>query len=224
DESSNSLRTPEKEDGFHEKSHQLQYPDSFHVPEEKVPFKILHKQCFAKEIILMSLMDPAIIRNPGGRTGIKGRGALSRLGPNLNLDLVVTRWRDSVRSVLEFLAVLNQNLRSLALPGVSGYWFTFYKLFEALDAKVSEGYVDDCRNTDNAWVETTVLNIHLDGTSQVMFDRFRRYLTCCHPQVISGDSCLQWQEVSSRIKLSPNQRRSLQQVAELLFSLHYVTQ
>jgi len=35
---------------------------------------------------------------------------------------------------------------------------------------VFEGYVDDCRNTDNAWVETTVLNIHLDRASQVMVD------------------------------------------------------
>lgn len=30
--------------------------------------------------------------------------------------------------------------------------------------------MDDCRNTDNAWVETTILNIHLDRTSQVMVD------------------------------------------------------
>lgn len=30
--------------------------------------------------------------------------------------------------------------------------------------------MDDCRNTDNAWVEMTVLNIHLDRKSQVMVD------------------------------------------------------
>ena len=36
--------------------------------------------------------------------------------------------------------------------------------------QVFEGYVDDCRNTDNAWVETTVLNIHLDRTSPLMVD------------------------------------------------------
>lgn len=35
---------------------------------------------------------------------------------------------------------------------------------------MSEGYVDDRRNTDNAWVETTVLNIHLDGSSQETVD------------------------------------------------------
>lgn len=31
-------------------------------------------------------------RNPGGRTGIRGRGALSRLGPNRNVELVLTRY------------------------------------------------------------------------------------------------------------------------------------
>lgn len=33
-----------------------------------------------------------------------------------------------------------------------------------------DGYVDDCRNTDNAWVENTILNIHLDRKSQVAVD------------------------------------------------------
>lgn len=33
-----------------------------------------------------------------------------------------------------------------------------------------DGYVDDCRNTDNAWVENTIVNIHLDRKSQVMVD------------------------------------------------------
>lgn len=36
--------------------------------------------------------------------------------------------------------------------------------------QVFGNYVDDCRNTDNAWVEISVLNIHLDGTSQVLVD------------------------------------------------------
>ncbi|XP_007577647.1 transient receptor potential cation channel subfamily M member 2 [Poecilia formosa] len=236
DESSNSLRTAEEEDGFHVKSHQLQFPDSkikrFPVPEEKVPWEVSFSSYMPTYYSSedgngraegSGPEDLDNYRNPGGRTGIGGRGTLSRLGPNLNLDLVVTRWRDSARSELEFLAVLNQNQRSLALPGgpvdsldhlpgnLKG--ILGKKLFEALDAKVSEGvkvsegYVDDCRNTDNAWVETTVLNIHLDIASQVMVD--------INNMVISGDSCLQWQEVSSRIRLSPNQRRSLQQVAEL---------
>lgn len=33
----------------------------------------------------------SVVRNPGGRTGIRGRGSLSKLGQNIILDLVVTR-------------------------------------------------------------------------------------------------------------------------------------
>lgn len=33
-----------------------------------------------------------LVRNPGGRTGICGKGALSHLGPNRKLDLVLTRY------------------------------------------------------------------------------------------------------------------------------------
>uniref|UniRef100_A0A3B5B4H9 Transient receptor potential cation channel subfamily M member 2 n=1 Tax=Stegastes partitus TaxID=144197 RepID=A0A3B5B4H9_9TELE len=126
--------TSEKEDGFHVNSRQLHYPNTkltrFPVPEEKVPW----------EHVLMSDTGRLIIRNPGGRTGIRGRGALDRLGPNLNLDLVLTRW--------VIVTCPNRAFKEI----------------------VFEGYVDDYRNTDNAWVETTVLNIHLDRTSQMMMD------------------------------------------------------
>ena len=30
--------------------------------------------------------------------------------------------------------------------------------------------MDDCRNTDNAWLETTVINIHLDRQEELMTD------------------------------------------------------
>ncbi|XP_026232354.1 transient receptor potential cation channel subfamily M member 2-like [Anabas testudineus] len=85
-------------------------------------------------------------------------------------------------------------------------------LYEKLNAKVSEGtkvlegYVDDCRNTDNAWVETTVLNIHLDRTHQVMADI---------NSTVSSHVFLRWIEVSSKTRLSSDQRDSLQRVAEL---------
>lgn len=36
--------------------------------------------------------------------------------------------------------------------------------------QVFADYVDDCKNTDNAWVEIMVLNIHLDRRSQVLVD------------------------------------------------------
>lgn len=41
-------------------------------------------------------------------------------------------------------------------------------LFLFFVVQVYEGYADDPRNTDNAWIETTVLNIHLDSTGSLM--------------------------------------------------------
>ncbi|MEQ2287182.1 Transient receptor putative cation channel subfamily M member 2, partial [Ameca splendens] len=237
DESSNYLKNAaEKEGRFHVKSRELYYPktkiERFPVPEEYVTWQVSFSSYMPPyysaqdgdgHVAGSEPEDLDNYRNPGGRTGIRGRGALSRLGPNLNLDLVVTRWRDNEMSVLEYLAVLNENLMSLALPGgavdsvdhlpgnLKG--ILGKKLFEALNAKVSEGtkvsegYTDDCRNTDNAWVETTVLNIHLDRTSQVMVD--------LNNMVVSSPGSLQWQEVSSKTRLSPNQIVSLQQVAAL---------
>uniref|UniRef100_A0A669B4B8 Transient receptor potential cation channel, subfamily M, member 2 n=1 Tax=Oreochromis niloticus TaxID=8128 RepID=A0A669B4B8_ORENI len=159
DETPDSFRnTSEKGSGFHVKSRQFSYPNSkltrFPVPEEKVPWEVLIIYLYIIKYYLcppQSHQLPLLRKNPGGRTGISGRGALSRLGPNLSVELVF------------------------------------------------EGYVDDYRNTDNAWVEMTVLNIHLNRKSQVL----------------SSNGALQWQEVSSRARLSSNQRESLRLAAAL---------
>ncbi|XP_072253281.1 transient receptor potential cation channel subfamily M member 2 [Leuresthes tenuis] len=237
DESHDSLRnTSEKKDSFHVNSRQFHYPNSkltrFPVPEEKVqwevsfssymPFYYASEDCGDQT----DGSEPEVLdkyRNPGGRTGIKGRGAFSRLGPNLNLDLVLTRWRDSERSVLEYLAVWDESQETFVLPGgpidsadqlpATLKRTLGNKLYETVNANVSagtkvfEGYVDDCRNTDNAWVETTVLSIHLDRASQVMVD--------VDNMVVSSHCGLQWQEVSSKTRLGSNQIHSLRQVAAL---------
>uniref|UniRef100_A0A669BF39 Transient receptor potential cation channel, subfamily M, member 2 n=1 Tax=Oreochromis niloticus TaxID=8128 RepID=A0A669BF39_ORENI len=152
-----------KGSGFHVKSRQFSYPNSkltrFPVPEEKVPWEVLIIYLYIIKYYLcppQSHQLPLLRKslNPGGRTGISGRGALSRLGPNLSVELVF------------------------------------------------EGYVDDYRNTDNAWVEMTVLNIHLNRKSQVMVD-------------INNTVTSSWQEVSSRARLSSNQRESLRLAAAL---------
>ncbi|XP_037644765.1 transient receptor potential cation channel subfamily M member 2 [Sebastes umbrosus] len=237
DESPDTLRnTSEKEDGFHVNARQFRYPDSklerFPVPEEKVPWEVSFisymPAYYASEdggdhVDGSESGDIEDYRNPEGRTGIRGRGALSHLGPNLNVDLVLTRWRDSERSVLEYLVVWDERQGTLALPGgpvqsadllpVTLKRTMGKKLYEQINeivsegTKVFEGYVDDCRNTDNAWVETTVLNIHLDRTSQVMVD--------VNSMVAISHGGLQWREVSGKTRLSSNQRDSLRQVAEL---------
>uniref|UniRef100_UPI0037E9964E transient receptor potential cation channel subfamily M member 2 n=1 Tax=Semicossyphus pulcher TaxID=241346 RepID=UPI0037E9964E len=236
DESPDSLRnTSEKEDGFHVNARQFHYPNSkikrFPVPEEKVPWEVGFSSYMPTYYASEDNEDhvdgsePEVLhnyRNPGGRTGIRGRGALSHLGPNLNVDLVLTRWRDSERSVLEYLAV-GDNRGTLALPGgpvqSADYLPVTLKrtmgatLYEKISEKVSagtkvfEGYVDDCNNTDNAWVETTVLNIHLDRKSEVMLEIIHA--------VVRSHGALQWQEVSGKTRLASNQRDSLRQVAEL---------
>ncbi|XP_070771465.1 transient receptor potential cation channel subfamily M member 2 [Enoplosus armatus] len=237
DESPDTVRnTSEKEDGFHVNARQFHYPSSkltrFPVPEEKVPWEVSFSSYMPTYYASEDGGDHVDgsesealdnYRNPEGRTGITGRGALSHLGPNLNVDLVLTRWRDSERSVLEYFEVWDGSQGNLALPGgpvqsadhlpVTLKRTLGKKLYEKINAQVSEGtkvfqgYVDDCRNTDNAWVETTVLNIHLDRTSQEMVD--------INSMVLSSHGALQWREVSGKTRLGSNQRDSLRLVAEL---------
>ncbi|XP_041858356.1 transient receptor potential cation channel subfamily M member 2 isoform X1 [Melanotaenia boesemani] len=237
DESPDTLmETSEKEKGFHVNSRHFYYPKSkltrFPVPEEKVPWEVIfssymptYHACEDGGDVVDGSEPEALdkYRNPGGRTGISGRGALRHLGPNLNLDLVLTRWQDSERSVLEFLSVREESQGIFVLPGgpvdaadqlpATLKQSLGQKLFKTIEAKLSEGtkvlegYVDDCRNTDNAWIQTTVLNIHLDRTSQVVVD--------IDNMVVSSHHGLQWQEVSSKARLSSDQRDFLRKVAEL---------
>uniref|UniRef100_A0A3P9LM50 Transient receptor potential cation channel, subfamily M, member 2 n=1 Tax=Oryzias latipes TaxID=8090 RepID=A0A3P9LM50_ORYLA len=234
DESSSCLRNESaSKDSFQVNCRQYYYPSSkvtrFPVPDEKVPWQVsfssYQPSCYTCEDgnDCIDGQDGADkFRNPGGRTGIRGRGALSHFGPNLHLDLVLTRWKDGERSALEYLAICDSSQGIFTLP--SGpvdcddhlpetlKTTLGNKLYRTINAKVSEGkklpkcYVDDSRNTANAWVETTVLNIHLDRTSQVMVD--------INTQVRHSSS-LQWEELSSKNRLPPDQRESLQMVAEL---------
>uniref|UniRef100_A0A8C7KVY6 Transient receptor potential cation channel, subfamily M, member 2 n=1 Tax=Oncorhynchus kisutch TaxID=8019 RepID=A0A8C7KVY6_ONCKI len=193
---------------YHVNARRLDYPDStiprFPVLEEKVPWEV--DFILYNPPVLNGDIISNVCRNPGGRTGMKGRGALTCLGPNLILDPVLTRWRDSERSALEFLAVWDQEDGLWTLPGRKHYILVNTSAGILVIAEVScctcvlqvhEGYVDDVRNTDDAWVETTVLNIHLDRRSLLMADINRMVRT--HTQV-SSLGCVvlvQWFRVSS---------------------------
>ncbi|KAM3842235.1 transient receptor potential cation channel subfamily M member 2-like [Diretmus argenteus] len=229
---------PEKDKaGFHVNARQFYYPDSkltrFPVPEEKVPWEVSFTsympsfyEASGDHTDGSEPNDLDSYRNPGGRTGIRGRGTLTCLGPNLNIDPVLTRWRDSERSSLEFLAVWDESQGVWALPAgpvqsdellpVTLKRLMGKKLYEKMNAKaaagtkVFEGYVDDCRNTDNAWVETTALNIHLDRTGQLMVD-ISHMVAGSH----SSTEVVHWQELSSKTRLCSNQRDALRRVAEL---------
>jgi ADP-ribose pyrophosphatase YjhB (NUDIX family) len=109
--------------------------------------------------------------NPVGRTGVIGRGNLGRWGTNFAADPFVKRI-DPETGRLQILLIKRPD-GSWALPGGmvdKGESFSAAarrELGEEADATVNlteeiyKGYVDDTRNTDNAWMETSVIGAHL---------------------------------------------------------------
>ena len=132
-------------------------------------------------------------RNPRGRTGLRGRGRLGRWGANFAADPIVTRIHPGAGR-LEMIAILRKDSGEWAIPGgmvdfgealsgtlarelaeealgkealgaaVEQLEARFQHLFETRGRLVYAGYVDDPRNTDNAWMETKAVHLHLDGT------------------------------------------------------------
>lgn len=113
--------------------------------------------------------------NPKGRTGLEGRGLLGKWGANFAADPIVTRV-NPVTKQLELLVILRKDCNQWALPGgmVDAGEVITKTLARELEEETSihlefdqahmvyQGYVDDMRNTDNAWMETTASHIHLD--------------------------------------------------------------
>ncbi|KAH8340401.1 hypothetical protein KR074_012206 [Drosophila pseudoananassae] len=68
---------------------------------------------------------------------------------------------------------------------------------------VYSGYVDDFRNTDNSWMETTALNFHDDDGSQVG-----------QLELVAGDDAtnVRWTDVDSNLKLHANHADIVQEV------------
>ena len=112
--------------------------------------------------------------NPKGRTGISGRGALWMWGPNHAADFLLTRYNESTQS-LEALLIQRKSGQwaipgGMVDPGESAAQAAMRELKEeaniSADAtsrtwELYRGYVDDPRNTDNAWMETCVLHQHI---------------------------------------------------------------
>ncbi|XP_045857855.1 transient receptor potential cation channel subfamily M member 2 isoform X2 [Meles meles] len=173
--------------------------------------------------------------NPMGRTGLRGRGSLSRFGPNHTLQPVITRWRRnqdgaicrrSIRKMLEVLVVRPPLSESWALPGGSRepgemlprklkqvlrreFWSSFQNLL-IQGTEVYKGYVDDPRNTDNAWIETVAVSIHFPDQSDMDLKRLNSHLHTRDPGM-----SVQWQVVDKRIPLYANHKTILQKVAAL---------
>ncbi|CAI9175994.1 unnamed protein product [Rangifer tarandus platyrhynchus] len=171
--------------------------------------------------------------NPMGRTGLRGRGDLSCFGPNHTLQPVITRWRrsldgaicrKSVKKMLEVLVVKRGPSEHWMLPGGSRepgevlprklkqvlrreFWSSFESLLTQ-GTEVYKGYVDDPRNTDNAWIETVAVSIHFQDQSNMELKRLNSHLYSCDEGL-----AIRWQVVDERIPLYDNHKAILQKVA-----------
>lgn len=117
--------------------------------------------------------------NPKGPTGIIGRGLLGLWGANRAVDAVVTKIND--QGQLEIAIINRSDTGQPAIPG--GMIESGEDIVEAMNREfkeettsdldftnaeqVYEGYVDDPRNTDNAWMETSARHLHLPADSNV---------------------------------------------------------
>ncbi|UFS71169.1 NUDIX domain-containing protein [Geomonas sp. RF6] len=113
--------------------------------------------------------------NPIGRTGIAGRGLLGKWGPNYAADPIITCINHGDHTV-EMLAVQRKDNGQWAIPGGmvdKGEEITKTLTRELMEetgvrldmgsgSLIYRGYVDDPRNTDHAWMETTAKHLHLD--------------------------------------------------------------
>ncbi|XP_032628358.1 transient receptor potential cation channel subfamily M member 2 isoform X3 [Chelonoidis abingdonii] len=174
--------------------------------------------------------------NPMGRTGLRGRGSLRFFGPNHALHPIVTCWRrnmdgsiyrKSLKKMLEVLVVKSPVSDHWALPGGSlepgeslplklkrvlrrEFWPQFQNLLNQ-GAEVYKGYVDDPRNTDNAWIETVAINVHFEDQNDVQMKRQNLFLQGRDPE-----PCVRWQLADNRIPLYTNHKELLQKVTTLL--------
>lgn len=145
----------------------------------------------------VSDLSARLPRNPIGRTGISGRGLLGKYGPNYAADPLVTKL-DPTTGKLQMIAIERRDNGTWAIPGgmvdagesVSrtlqrefteealagegdvGMNPVIAEVFERGGTLVFKGYVDDPRNTDNAWMETTCVHYHIEDPAVIaVFDQ-----------------------------------------------------
>jgi ADP-ribose pyrophosphatase len=113
--------------------------------------------------------------NPAGRTGLTGLGGCKRLGENKAADPVVTRLNPKTGD-LEILLGFKAREEQWCLPGGTvdegedPADACSRELHEEVGLTVDmsrgrvvyQGFVDDHRNTDNAWFSTQARHVHLD--------------------------------------------------------------
>ncbi|XP_075140952.1 transient receptor potential cation channel subfamily M member 2 [Leptodactylus fuscus] len=172
--------------------------------------------------------------NPFGRTGLRGRGSLCWFGPNHAIHYIITQWkrnkdgsisRKKSMKQLEILAIKHISSEHWALPGGSlepgetlphklkriiKYKFleTFHNLLNE-SVEVYKGYVDDPRNTDNAWIETTALSLHFERQDDPLLLQLNQNI-----EAQDQDISIRWQVVDQKIPLYANHKDILQKVVD----------
>ncbi|CAK0788073.1 unnamed protein product [Prorocentrum cordatum] len=151
-----------------------------------VAAELARRKTFEGAIVLEP--DTGCPINPLGRTGMRGRGALQRWGPNHTADPIVTR-TEPLTGRLQVMvaragaglfrlpggevdpgelvpaAVMREFAREADALAGGGHAEGLAGLQERLFSSgqvVYQGYADDARNTDNAWVETVAFHFHCD--------------------------------------------------------------
>lgn len=121
--------------------------------------------------------------NPMGETGINGRGWLGKWGVNLAADPIITR-ENPQSGNREMLAIRRKDNGMWAVPGgmvddgdsVSTTLEKEFREEAGIELPkgflgnaetIYEGYSDDPRNTNNAWIETVAKWKHLDPRNKV---------------------------------------------------------
>uniref|UniRef100_A0A915M6X9 Uncharacterized protein n=1 Tax=Meloidogyne javanica TaxID=6303 RepID=A0A915M6X9_MELJA len=125
--------------------------------------------------------------NPFGRTGLRGRGVLGKWGPNHAADAIVSRYiiGENGKQIPQFVAIdlaipggmidPDEDAREAAIREFHEEALSNNVLDEKLTSiwrngkTVYQGYVDDPRNTDNSWMETSCFNFH-DTTGNLLKD------------------------------------------------------
>jgi ADP-ribose pyrophosphatase len=124
--------------------------------------------------------------NPMGRTGITGRGILGKWGANFAVDGVITTITPNAK--LQVLTITRSDTGEMAFPGgmvdngetereahnrelEEELSMSAHVLSDPLYEKIIyKGYVDDPRNTDNAWLETTAFHTHISFETASMME------------------------------------------------------
>ena len=161
-------------------------------------------------------------RNPVGRTGMIGRGLLGKWGPNYAADPIVTRYDPMRAAQLQVVTVVRRDTGENALPGgMVNPCQTVPQTLKAefkeealrqlegnalmtadIEARVDKlfhggrdiykGYVDDPRNTDNAWMETRAVHFHIKSDDPLV----------SMPLAAGDDACaVEWTDVTGDMKL-----------------------